>query len=70
MIDLADDHYDLDISRARTLLGWEPKHSLRETLPEDGRGAEGRPARLVQGEQAEAPVRPGRKGRAAGRGWP
>ena len=33
MIDLADDHYELDISRARSLLGWEPKHSLRETLP-------------------------------------
>jgi nucleoside-diphosphate-sugar epimerase len=33
MIDLADDHYALDISRARELLGWEPKHSLRATLP-------------------------------------
>jgi nucleoside-diphosphate-sugar epimerase len=33
MIDLADDHFELDISRARQLLGWEPKHSLRETLP-------------------------------------
>ena len=33
MIDLADDHYALDITRARTLLGWEPKHSLRDTLP-------------------------------------
>jgi nucleoside-diphosphate-sugar epimerase len=33
MIDLADDHYELDITRARKLLGWEPKHSLRETLP-------------------------------------
>jgi nucleoside-diphosphate-sugar epimerase/uncharacterized membrane protein len=33
MIDLSDDHYALDISRARTLLGWEPRHSLRETLP-------------------------------------
>ena len=33
MIDLADDHYVLDISRARTILGWEPRHSLRETLP-------------------------------------
>ncbi len=33
MIDLADDHYELDITRARTLLGWEPKHSLRATLP-------------------------------------
>ena len=33
MIDLADDHFELDITRARTLLGWEPRHSLRETLP-------------------------------------
>jgi nucleoside-diphosphate-sugar epimerase len=33
MIDLADDHYALDISRARTVLGWEPKRSLRGTLP-------------------------------------
>lgn len=33
MIDRADDHYALDISRARELLGWEPKHSLPETIP-------------------------------------
>jgi nucleoside-diphosphate-sugar epimerase len=33
MIDLADDHYALDISLARSVLGWTPKHSLRETLP-------------------------------------
>lgn len=33
MIDLADDDYTLDISRARTMLGWEPKHRLRDTLP-------------------------------------
>lgn len=33
MIDLADDHYELDISRARTLLKWEPMHSLENTLP-------------------------------------
>jgi len=33
MIDFADDHYALDISRARKVLGWEPKHSLRETVP-------------------------------------
>ena len=33
MIDRADDHYELDISRAKKLLGWEPKHSLMETLP-------------------------------------
>ena len=33
MIEFADDHYALDITRARTLLGWEPKHRLRDTLP-------------------------------------
>ncbi len=33
MIDRANDHYALDITRARTLLEWEPKRSLRETLP-------------------------------------
>ncbi len=33
MIDLTDDHYAFDISRARTLLGWEPRHTLRTSLP-------------------------------------
>ncbi len=33
MIDRANDHYALDIARARTLLGWEPKRSLRGTIP-------------------------------------
>ncbi|OYK80463.1 DNA polymerase III subunit epsilon [Coxiella burnetii] len=33
MIDLADDHYELDITRARTMLGWKPKYSLKACLP-------------------------------------
>jgi len=33
MIDRADDHYELDISRAEQLLRWTPKHSLPDTLP-------------------------------------
>jgi len=33
MIDRANDHYALDITRARTLLGWEPQRSLRGTIP-------------------------------------
>jgi nucleoside-diphosphate-sugar epimerase len=33
MITLADDHYALDIGLARELLGWEPRHRIRGTLP-------------------------------------
>ncbi|MEZ6132951.1 MAG: NAD(P)-dependent oxidoreductase [Planctomycetaceae bacterium] len=33
MVNLADDHYAADISHANTILGWRPKHTLRETLP-------------------------------------
>jgi len=32
MIDRADDHYELDIGRAKKYLDWEPKHRLMETL--------------------------------------
>lgn len=34
MIERADDHYELDITRARTTLGWEPRHALEESIPE------------------------------------
>ncbi|MGH8078257.1 MAG: NAD-dependent epimerase/dehydratase family protein, partial [Lysobacter sp.] len=33
MVDISDDHYEIDTSRARKLLGWTPKRNLRETLP-------------------------------------
>ncbi len=33
MVEAANDHYILDIGRARSLLDWTPKHSLRDTLP-------------------------------------
>jgi nucleoside-diphosphate-sugar epimerase len=33
MIDMSDDHMELDISKAKNVLGWEPKHTLRETIP-------------------------------------
>lgn len=33
MVDRTGDHYALDTTRARTLLGWQAKHSLRDTLP-------------------------------------
>jgi len=33
MIDIADDHMEIDISRAKELLDWQPERSLRNTLP-------------------------------------
>ncbi|HVL57277.1 MAG TPA: NAD-dependent epimerase/dehydratase family protein, partial [Burkholderiaceae bacterium] len=33
MVGIANDHYELDVARARTLLDWEPKHRLQHTLP-------------------------------------
>jgi nucleoside-diphosphate-sugar epimerase len=34
MVDLADAHYPVAIDRARAILGWTPKHCLRDTLQE------------------------------------
>ncbi|TWU01395.1 NAD-dependent epimerase/dehydratase family protein [Neorhodopirellula pilleata] len=33
MVDMADDHYALDISRAKELIDWTPQHQLSTTLP-------------------------------------
>jgi nucleoside-diphosphate-sugar epimerase len=33
MVPLSDDHFELDISRARKILNWNPQHTLRGTLP-------------------------------------
>ncbi len=34
MVSMADDHYAIDITRARELLHWQPKHNLLNELPE------------------------------------
>jgi len=34
MIDIADDHYELDISYSKKMIDWEPKHNLADTLPQ------------------------------------
>lgn len=44
MIPLADDHYEPDISRARELLDWEPRHALGEHLEEMVRALRADPA--------------------------
>ena len=33
MIDMASDHYALDVSKARHLLDWEPQHRISDELP-------------------------------------
>ncbi len=33
MVEMSSDHYDVDTARARSLLGWRPRHKLRTTLP-------------------------------------
>ena len=33
MVEASNDHYVLDLDRARQLLDWEPKHRLRDVLP-------------------------------------
>ena len=32
MIDIADDHYELDVSRAKEILGWQPRYAVRSSL--------------------------------------
>jgi len=57
MIDRANDHYALDITRARTVLEWAPAHSFAAPDPaKNGRGIEGRPARLVPRAWPGAPL--------------
>lgn len=34
MVDMASDHYDLDVSRADRLLGWSPRHRIIDELPQ------------------------------------
>ena len=33
MIEIADDHYELDISRAKKVLGWQPKYRVDQVIP-------------------------------------
>lgn len=34
MVDMTDDHYPVEIKRAQTRLGWQPKRRLRDVLPQ------------------------------------
>jgi nucleoside-diphosphate-sugar epimerase/uncharacterized membrane protein len=56
MIDLADDNYELDISRARGVLGWEPRRSLRESLPRMVAALKADPVRWYRENKLELPA--------------
>jgi nucleoside-diphosphate-sugar epimerase len=55
MVELADDHYELDISRAQALLGWVPRHALREELPAIVEALKADPLAWYQANRIPAP---------------
>lgn len=55
MIDLADDHYELDITRAKKTLGWEPKRSLQTSLVKMIEGLKADPVQWYKDNQLGSP---------------
>jgi nucleoside-diphosphate-sugar epimerase len=55
MIDRADDHYALDVSRARDRLDWTPRHSLLDTLPAIAESLRGDPEGWYRENHLESP---------------
>jgi nucleoside-diphosphate-sugar epimerase len=66
MIDRAADHYELDVSRARALLGWEPRLSLRKVLPAMVEELKRNPAAWYRANRLELPPDLAPRPRAAG----
>lgn len=55
MVALAEDDYELDITRARSLPGWEPQTSLRETLPKMAAALEADPPGWYRANKLDPP---------------
>lgn len=55
MVDLADDHYPIEIRRAREKLGWNPRHHVLGTLPEMIRRLKADPAAWYRRNGIEPP---------------
>lgn len=55
MIDLADDHYALDIDRAGRMLEWVPQRRLRQTIPAMVASLRADPLRFYETNKLEAP---------------
>jgi len=56
MVAMAEDHYALDTTRARTALGWEPRRSLRATLPKMVAALKADPAGWYREHKLKAPA--------------
>ena len=56
MIDVAQDNMELDITRARKILGWKPRHSLIETLPKMVSGLRADPFTWYRENDLELPL--------------
>lgn len=56
MVAMSDDHYALDITRARDLLGWEPRHRLEDALPEIVAALKSDPAAWYAANHVSPPV--------------
>jgi len=70
MVESSGDHYELDLSRARELLGWEPKHSLRDTLPRIVASLKADPPTWYRTNKLNAAVVAGHAPAVAGRSRP
>jgi nucleoside-diphosphate-sugar epimerase len=55
MIDRADDHFELDIGRANSLLGWEPRRALKDALPRMVAALEKEPEAFYRENQLGSP---------------
>lgn len=56
MIDAANDNIELDITRARTLLDWKPRHSLRDTFPKMVSGLKADPFAWYRENELDLPL--------------
>ena len=55
MIDLADDHYELDISRAKKVLGWKPRYRVDQVIPQWVRELKSDPVMWYDENKLKAP---------------
>jgi hypothetical protein len=56
MIDVAQDNVELDITRARKILGWKPRHLLLETIPKMVSGLKADPFTWYRENELELPL--------------